>query len=92
MTVQIDGRLSDCPLVAVGCQRCGSDVLVRKGSWNQTSVQWNAEASARCPERGDTENVAAYSGRGVFMGCSALADSIADAVRHGDVSVVDEIS
>jgi hypothetical protein len=91
MTVPTDGRLVDCPLVAVACARCGSDVLVRKSSWNQTSVQWNSAASARCLERRDASNAAAYSSRGIFLACSALADSIVGAVQHGDVPVVDEI-
>jgi hypothetical protein len=90
MAVRVDARLSDCPLVSVACHRCGSDVLVRKSSWNQTSVQWNSGASARCLERRDIQNLAAYSRRGVFLACSALTDSIVEAVRHDDVPVVDE--
>ena len=53
--------------------RCGARVLARKSSWNQTSVQWNAEASARCQERRDAQNLAAHSARGLFLACSALA-------------------
>jgi hypothetical protein len=90
MTVRIDNRLSESPMVPVACRRCCACVLVRKGSWNQTSVQWNTEASAGCLERRDAQNLTAYSGRGVFLACSALTASIVDAVRHGDLSVVDE--
>jgi hypothetical protein len=54
-------------------------------------VQWNADASARCLERHAIANVAAYSNRGVFLVCAALSDSISNAVRHGDVPVVDEL-
>jgi hypothetical protein len=90
MTVRADNRYADCPMVAVACRRCGACVLARKSSWNQTSVQWDAEASARCLERRDAENLAAHSGRGVFLACSGLRDSIADAVRHGNLPVVDE--
>jgi hypothetical protein len=90
MATRIDNRLSDCPMVSVDCRHCGAHVLARKSSWNQTSVQWDAAASARCLERRDTQNLAAYSERGVFLACSALAKSIADAVRHGDLPVVDE--
>ena len=68
--------------------RCA--VLARKSSWNQTSVQWNADASAHCLERRDAENLAPHSARGLFLACSALSDSIIDAVRHGDLPVVDE--
>jgi hypothetical protein len=90
MAVRRDNRLADSPMVPVACRRCGARVLARKSSWNQTSVQWNADASARCLERRDAENLAAHSARGMFLGCSALSDSIVDAVRHGDLSVVDE--
>ena len=90
MTIRIDNRLCDCPIASVACRRCGGCVLVRKGSWNQTSVQWNAEASTGCLERRDTQNLAAYSGQRVFLGCSALAASIVDAVRHGDLPVADD--
>jgi len=90
MTIQMDDRLSESPMVALDCRRCGAAVLARKGSWNQTSVQWNAEASAACVQRRDPDNSSAYSGRGVFLGCSALTDSIVDAVSDGDLPVVDE--
>jgi hypothetical protein len=90
MTVQIDNRLSDAPMVPVDCGRCGAQVLVRKGSWNQTSVQWNAGALAACLQRCDPDNSGAYSGRGVFLGCSALTDSIVGAGGDGDLPVVDE--
>lgn len=90
MTVQIDNRLSDSPMLSVACRRCGAQVLARKSSWNQTSVQWNVEASAACLERRDPHNSVAYSGRGVFLGCSGLTDSIVGAVGDGDLPVVDE--
>jgi len=90
MTVRTDNRYADSPMVPVACRRCGAGVVARKSSWNQTSVQWDAEASARCLERRDAEKVAAYGGRGLFLACSALSDSIIDAVRHGDLPVVDE--
>jgi hypothetical protein len=90
MTVRADNRYADCPMVAVACRRCGACVLARKSSWNQTSVQWNGEASARCLERRDAENLAAHAARGLFLACSALSDSIVEAVRNGDLPVVDE--
>ncbi|WIM86239.1 ferredoxin [Candidatus Mycobacterium wuenschmannii] len=83
-----DDRLVDCPLESVACERCGSEVLVRKSSWNQTSVQWNADAVARCLERRPA-NSAAFSQRGVFLACGALNESIVDGVRRGAVAVVD---
>jgi hypothetical protein len=76
----------------VACRNCGARVLARKSSWNQTSVQWNADATARCAERRDAQKISAPGGRGVFLVCSALSESIVDAVRHGDLSIVDEIT
>ena len=90
MTVRPDNRYADTPMVPVTCRRCGACVLARKSSWNQTSVQWNAAASAQCLERRDAENLAPYSALGLFLACSALSDSIIEAVRHGDLPVVDE--
>jgi hypothetical protein len=90
MTVRPDNRYADSPMVPVACLRCGAQVLARKSSWNQTSVQWNADATANCLERGDADKVAAYGGRGLFLACSALSESIIDAVRRGELAVVDE--
>jgi hypothetical protein len=89
MAARPDNRLADSPMVRVACRRCGAHVLARKSSWNQTSVQWNAEASVRCLERRDADNLAAHSARGLFLACSALNDSITDAVCRGDLPVVD---
>lgn len=89
MAVRPDPRFAASPMVPVTCRRCGACVLARKSSWNQTSVQWNAEASAGCLERRDADDLNAYAGRGVFLACSALSGSIVEAVRHGDLPVVD---
>lgn len=75
-----DNRLADAPMVPVMCRRCGAGVAVRKSSWNQTSVQWSAAALGRCEER---------CGPGVFFACTALTDSITDAVRRGELPVLD---
>ncbi len=77
-------------MMPVVCRNCGARVLVRKSSWDQTSVQWNADATARCTERAEAQKIAAHAGRGVFLVCSALGESIIDAVRHGDLPIVDE--
>lgn len=79
------------PMVAVACRTCGAQVLARKSSWNQTSVQWNADATARCPERAEAEKISGL-GRGVFLTCTALSESILDAAMHGDLPIVDEIA
>lgn len=90
MAVLPDNRLADSPMVPVACRRCEARILARKSSWNQTSVQWNADASARCLERRDAQNLVAHSARGLFLACSALGESIAQAVRRGDLPVADE--
>ena len=90
MAFRPDNRLADLPMAPVACRRCGARVLARKSTWNQTTVQWNADASERCFERRDSECLAAHTARGLFLACSALSESIADAVRHGDLPVVDE--
>ena len=86
-----DNRLADMPMLPVACRVCGARVLVRKSSWNQTSVQWNGDATNRCAERREARKMSVPGSRGVFLVCSALSESIFDAVRHGDLPVVDEI-
>jgi hypothetical protein len=90
MTVRPDNRLDDGQMVPVACRRCGAGVLARKSSWDQTSVQWNAAASGRCEERRDALKLAGHGERNLFLACSALGDSIADAVRRGELVVVDD--
>ena len=89
MTEHPDNRLDEAPMVPVACRRCGAAVLARKSSWDQTSVQWNAAASAQCLERRDAEQISAH-GRGLFLACSVLQDSIATAARNGALPIVDE--
>ncbi|MGB8390269.1 ferredoxin [Mycobacterium sp.] len=91
-SVHADNRLDEMPMMPVACRDCGARVLARKSSWNQTSVQWNADATARCAERAEAQKISAHAGRGVFLACSALGESILDAVRHGDLSIVDEMA
>ena len=90
MSVRTDNRLDEMPMAPLVCRRCAAQVLVRKSTWNQTSVQWNADATARCVERREAQKISAPGGRGLFLMCSALSESILDAVRHGDVCIVDE--
>jgi hypothetical protein len=90
--VRSDNRLDEMPMVPVACRECGAQVLARKSSWMQTSVQWNTDATARCAERREAQKVSAPGGRGVFLACSALSASILDAVRCGDLAIVDEMA
>ena len=89
-SVRADNRLDEMPMRPVACRRCGAGVLVRKSTWNQTSVQWNAEATKRCAELAEAQKVSAHANRAVFLVCSALRESILDAVRDGDLPIVDE--
>ncbi len=73
-------------MARVTCRNCCAEVLARKSTWNQTSVQWNAEATARCTERLQAERVA---GHGLFLVCSALRDSIEAAALTGQLTIVD---
>jgi hypothetical protein len=91
MTPRADNRLADAPMTMLRCERCAAGVLVRKSSWNQTSVQWNAVASAGCIERSNAQRLAARRGAELFLACSALGASIADALRRGELPIVDEI-
>jgi len=86
-SVRVDNRLEETPMTPVACRNCGARVLARKSTWNQTSVQWNADATARCTERAEAQKISAHAGRGVFLVCSALSESIVDAVRHGNRSL-----
>ena len=90
MTMRADNRLADAPMAPVECLRCAATVLARKSSWDQTSIQWSADAYDVCPERLAAELISEHGPRGVFLACTALKESIADAVRRGDVTVVDE--
>jgi hypothetical protein len=92
MTVRVDNRLDDAPMVPVACRRCGAEVLARKSSWQQTSVQWDVAALARCPQRRAAQLLAGHGGRSVFLSCSELRESVLDAARCGGVPVLDEIT
>ncbi|WP_396909041.1 ferredoxin [Mycolicibacterium sp.] len=90
MIVRPDNRLDDAPMAPVTCTRCSAGVEVRKSSWNQTSVQWTASALDRCEERCTAAQLIGPGGNGLFLGCSALAVSIVEAVGTGALHVVDE--
>jgi hypothetical protein len=90
VTVRADNRLADAPMTPVDCQRCAATVLVRKSSLAQTSVQWTGSANAACLERREADKLAAHGTRGLFLACSALRESIVEAVRDGALIVVDD--
>ncbi|TDC56261.1 ferredoxin [Actinomadura sp. KC345] len=73
-----DERLLDGPLLPVRCRRCAAEVLVRKASWEQTSIQWNAEARAACAGIQDPHDT-----------CPALRSAIQEAALTGAIKVVE---
>jgi hypothetical protein len=89
MTVRPDNRLLDAAPVPVTCRRCEATVAVRKSSWAQTSVQWDAAAMSACVQR---REATALAGRdnGLFLVCSDLRAAIEDAARRGVVPILDE--
>lgn len=89
MSVRVDNRLADAPMVPVACRACGAQVLARKSSWEQTSVQWDADALARCPQRRNAESLNAPGRPTPFLSCSELTESIHDAVAEGRLRIVD---
>lgn len=86
-TVRPDVRLKDGPMQPVQCTACGALVTARKSSWDQTSVQWNGDALARCLERGRTPHDSDRPNRQAFVGCTALTDALREAAVAGRLDV-----
>ncbi|WP_433463671.1 ferredoxin [Spirillospora sp. CA-128828] len=78
MTTRQDERHLDGPLLPVRCRRCAAEVLVRKSSWEQTSIQWNAEARGACVGLDDPHAT-----------CPALRSAIQEAALNGAITVVE---
>lgn len=84
-------------MTPVICGSCGARVLARKSSWEQTSVQWNGAAMARCQERprqGECRVSKSTDGTllrpAPFLVCPNLRDSIEQAAGMGSLPVLDE--
>ena len=91
MTVRPDNRLTDAPMVAVHCRACEAKVLVRKSSWEQTSVQWDAESSRRCHRRPPVGNPGRAADPSQFFAlCPELRTSIQAAVQQGVLPILHE--
>lgn len=83
-----DNRLEDGPMAPVVCAACAVSVLVRKSSWDQTSVQWQADEARQCVER---EGQGATSGTARQQrACTKLTASIERAVRRGAVVILQD--
>ncbi|WP_242453490.1 ferredoxin [Mycolicibacterium sp. P9-64] len=79
-------------MTPVNCRTCGAEVLARKGSWQQTSVQWTADAVARCWQRRNADALSAHGSRGLLIACSYMDESIENEARCGRLPVVDEMA
>lgn len=86
MAVRTDVRLVDAPMQPVQCSTCGACVEVRKSSWDQTSIQWDAESLQSCVQRRADSPGAGPNGRS-FGGCAALRESIREAAVRGDITI-----
>lgn len=84
-----DVRLGDAPMSPVTCGTCGAHVQARKSSWEQTTIQWSAEAVAACEERGGTAARTGPNGT-TFLGCTALGRSLREAAVTGALPVLDD--
>ena len=93
MSVRPDNRLRDAPMTPVTCGSCGARVQARKSSWEQTSVQWDADSIVRCAQRRDAPRGTAALTMlrdTPFALCPDLRESIEAAVRRGALPVLDE--
>ena len=82
-----DTRLKDGPMRPVACSACGAEVLARKSSWDQTMIQWSAEARGRCAERAAPHPAEPRPNRNAFPGCVALKASVREAAVRGELEV-----
>lgn len=70
---------------------CTARVLVRKSSWEQTSVQWNAASLQLCHLRREAVPVErrAESTTLLLQGCEELRESISAAVARGELPILE---
>lgn len=87
MTTRPDVRLDDAPMQPVDCGTCGAQVLARKSSWDQMSVQWSTTALDICHERRTTLPPSERPNRNAFAGCGALKEAIRAAAVRGTLDV-----
>lgn len=71
-------------MTQVACGRCGTEVVVEKSSWHQTTVQWTTAALSRCPALSD-----ATVSHPAFRRCADLHASIHAAVLDGAFGSLD---
>lgn len=88
MTARTDNRLEDAPMTPVSCRQCAAQVFARKSTWQQTSVQWTGEATARCAELRAAQ-VLSGGPVAVLQHCSQLRESLWHAAESGELPVLD---
>lgn len=77
----------DAPLLQpVSCEACGTEVLVRKNSLTQTTVQWTGPTQD-CPELRARREAGEDTAR--VAHCEQLRTSIDEAVAAGRVAIVE---
>ena len=75
-------------LAPVTCASCATEVLVRKASQMQTSIQWQSSPAKSCPEFADRVAAGELSAR--IDTCPRLREAIERAVAAGEVAVPNE--
>lgn len=91
MTVRPDNRLESGAMSSVTCATCSGTVEARKSSWEQTSIQWHADAVHRCLERRAWSPRQGVRG-GYFPGCASLRQALQEAAESGALPVQDEVA
>lgn len=89
MSVRPDNRLADGPMTPITCTACGACVEARKSSWEQSTVQWHADAVAACLERRASTPRPGPNG-GAFAGCQTLRQEIREAAVRGSLPIQDD--
>jgi hypothetical protein len=87
MAVRPDVRLDDAQMQPVSCGTCGAQVLARKSSWDQTSIQWSDGALEGCVERRASAPRPGPNGA-TFAGCAALRTAVREAAVRGELAVI----
>ena len=83
-------RYMEAGMTPVACESCGTEVLVRKNSIDQTSVQWQATPSDVCPRFAEARAAGKVSA--LQDACPNLESSIGHAVRLGVIAMPEQES
>lgn len=86
-TVADKSNYLDGEMRPVECRTCGTCVLVRKNSYQHTSIQWTSDPAQSCPTYADANQTGSRTARPT---CPRLKASIDHAVLEGLLDVLDE--